>query len=208
MNVLVLQPHRPDTPTALLERAWALLGALVAAHPEHVIRTVQQPGIAINPLPGTYGPHAAVRNQFIDVYLQPWHDAVLWVDVDLISYPADILRRLLVLGGVSAPAIILDRAETFYDLGGFIENGRAFRPYRPWCMQPGPVVELESVGCLYVVPADVYRRGARYDPSGPHYGVEHHSVCQAAKRMGYPVRADLSIEARHAWLPDYGEALR
>lgn len=208
MNILVLQPYRLDTPKALRDRARALLDVMVAAHPEHAFTVVHRPGVVVDPLPGAYGPHAAVRNQLIDALLQPWHDTVLWVDVDLISYPADILRQLLALGGVAAPAIILDKAETFYDLGGFIEDGRPFRPYRPWCNQPGPVVELDSVGCLCVVPADVYRRGARYRPDGPCYGVEHYSVCQAAKDMGYPVRADLSIEVRHAWLPDYGEALR
>lgn len=208
MNILALQPYRPSTPPALLGRAAALFAALVAAHPEHTITVDRRPGVAVDPPPGAYGPHAAVRNAFIAASLRDCHDYVLWVDADLTAYPADLLRRLLSLGGVAAPAVVLDRAETFYDIGGFIEAGRPFRASRPWCNQAGPVVDLDSVGCLYTVPADVYRAGARYRPDGPRYGVEHYSVCQAAKAMGYPVRADLSVEARHAYLPDWGEELR
>jgi hypothetical protein len=206
MNILILQPYRPDIPWALLLRARQLLIALLEVHSEHTFDVVRAPGIADNPGPETYAPHAVVRNQFIETYLCPEHTDVLWVDVDLIDYPADIVRRLDAIrgGGIAAPAILCEGSKMFYDIGGFIEDGRPFTWQPPYTQQPGPVVDLDSVGCLYLIPAAVYRAGLRYAPTGPGYGVEHYSVCQGAKeRLGLPVRADLSIVATHARLSKY-----
>jgi len=206
MNILILQPYRPDIPWALLVRARHLLIALLEAHSEHTFDVVRAPGIADNPGPETYASHAVVRNQFIETYLRPEHTDLLWVDVDLIDYPADIVRRLDAIrgGGIAAPAILFDDTQIFYDIGGFIEDGRPFAALPPYTRQPGSIVDLDSVGCLYLIPAAVYRAGLRYAPTGPAHGVEHYPVCHGAKEcLGLPVRADLSIVATHADVPKY-----
>jgi hypothetical protein len=205
-NILILTPFRPSTHPALVARAAVLADALIAAHPEHPFIAVRMPVAGIHTGP-RYSAHADARNTLLDLAPLGWADLVLWADVDLIDYPADLVRRLLALDGIAAPAVVM--RGRFYDIGGFIQPGGApFRQDAPWCAQPGPVVDLESVGCLYLAPAWIYRDPPemRYRPDGPAYGVEHHSVCSAARALGVPVRADLSILAEHAWPPDYGEA--
>ena len=74
-----------------------------------------------------------------------------------------------------------------------------------WFDATDRVVELDSVGCCYVIPTAVYRAGARYaDTPG---ATEHLAVCQAVRRQGRRVLAHVGIRATHAYLPDYGEAL-
>lgn len=202
MKIAILQPYRPETPRAQLNTAASLLVMLIAAHPEHTFIVTRRPGV---PRAGAgaapYAPHADVRNQLVET-LSADVDRVLWVDVDLVDYPAATLRRLLAVApdGIAAPAIVYGDTGRFYDIGGFIERGRPFRARAPWCDQPGPIVELDSVGCLYLAPAWIYRApmSARYAPTGPVYGVEHWSVCHAAIRAGCVVRADLSLIATHA----------
>lgn len=42
-SVLILQPYRPDTPPALLQRGGALLDALMAATPDHQVTVLRGP---------------------------------------------------------------------------------------------------------------------------------------------------------------------
>jgi hypothetical protein len=210
MRIAILQPYRPDTPPALLDRSADLLDALIAAHPEHQFDLHRAPATS-DAGPEKYAPHAAVRNQYA-AFLGPAHDYALWVDVDLTDYPADFISAALALNpdGVTAPAVLLEHTETFYDIGGFVEpGGRPFVPHPPYTRLQGPVVDLESVGCLYLAPARLYTAwGLRYRPDGPVYGVEHHSVLSEASRRGTRVVADLSLVARHAYLPRYGQPMR
>jgi hypothetical protein len=110
----------------------------------------------------------------------------------------------------------------FFDVAGFVEDLRWARFDEPWFDQPGPVYSLDSVGSLYVVNAEIYRRGARhtadkYSEEFVRRGMnwkpgmvamnqrmpancftEHFSVCQWAKDHGLPVRAFEDLIARHA----------
>jgi hypothetical protein len=108
--------------------------------------------------------------------------------------------------GVTAPAVVLDRyVDRFYDTLGFLEQGKQARLYPPWFDQAGPIVELDSVGSCYIIPATVYRDGARYrDHAG---ATEHLSVMQACRDAGRRVVANLSLTAVHAYLPEFGEPL-
>ena len=207
MHVTILQPYRPDTPPALIDQAMDRIDDLIAAHPEHRVTVVRGPATA--DAPGRYGPHAAVRNAML-MYVPLDADAVLWVDVDLIAYPATFIAEALARnpGGITAPVVTLDHSpDRFYDIGGFIAPGGVpFTLHAPWCDQPDNELALESVGCMYLAPAHIYRDwGLRYAPTGPVYGVEHYSVCKAAADRGVPVRAYRDLVAVHAWLPDYGK---
>lgn len=208
MNITILQPYRPDTPPALVEQAGALIKRLIDTT-DAAIAVVRGP--ATSNAPGRYGPHAAVRNALLP-YIGPDEDYALWIDVDLIDYPADFVTQALQRnpGGITAPVVILDRHdERFYDIGGFIApGGTPFGMDAPWCNQPTNELILESVGCMYLAPAHIYRDWElRYAPTGPVYGVEHYAVCKAAADRGVPVRAYRDLRAIHAWLPDYGVEL-
>lgn len=246
MNILVLQPVRPSNPPELRAMADALLARLQGSNSGMQFDIRQDDtALAIPPHPSLYMRHATVRNYMLDTYLKPEHDMVFWVDSDLIDYPADLPTQLITaarqwqwrdvqtrtelgqaLMSLSVPAIIIAPlvllSETsgwkdrFYDIGGFIEHGNRARIYPPWFEQNGDVIELDSVGCCYLAPAELYRwQGvavgqavigayARYAPPPTDYYVEHWSVMQQARKRGYRICCLTTARAVHAWLPDYG----
>lgn len=221
MRVLVLQPIRPDHPPALRAIADRLLARLEGHNPGMTFDIRQDD--ARLPIPdhsSKYIRHVTVRNYMIDTYLTPEHDAVFWVDSDLIDYPPDLPVRLHTANpnGVTAPLALLSPtsglgADRFYDIGGFVEKNRSAGMYPPYFEQQGAVIDLDSVGCCYLIPAAVYRAGVRYEPppcdrwatdGRTEYRVEHNSVMEAARRLEYPVRCLTTATAIHAWLPDFG----
>lgn len=210
MTILLLSPYRPDTPPALLTQAAALRDALIAATPEPVEVAARPIDGRLLPEQPKYGPHATARNAMIDAFLRPEHRWVLWVDIDLIAYPATFAIEAMARNplGITGCIPLLDHLNRrLYDIGGFLDwDGSPGRPDHPWFDQPGPAYDLQSVGCLYLIPAWLYRApvGLRYRPDGPVYGVEHPSVCQGALRHGVKIRAYDDLTAVHAWLPDYG----
>lgn len=207
MNLLILQPIRPNHPAALRVQADAALRSLII--PEDWTATICQDDTLITPAPSPsiYAKHAAVRNHMLDTYLKPEHDLVLWIDSDLIGYPTDLINTLYAAnpGGIAAPFVFLDRHPgRFYDVGGFIEKGRRFGLTAPYCRQTGDVVTLDSVGCLYLAPAALYHAGVRYSAPPTDYYVEHWSVMQEARERGYTIVGLRDVHATHAYLPDFG----
>jgi len=118
---------------------------------------------------------------------------------------ASIVAPMAVLDPSPARLAAYPVAEQFYDIGGFLEPRGGMlhraRMFPPWFDQTGPVIELASVGCCYLIPAHVYRRGVRYAPPGIPGPVEHWSVMRQA---GLRVCARTDVRVIHAWLPDYG----
>lgn len=220
MRILVLQPIRPDHPPSLRKQAAILLGRLERANPDMTFDIVQDDArLAIPDHPSRYIKHATVRNYMIDTYLTSDHDAVFWVDSDLIAYDADLPSRLHTAnpGGITAPLALLADPnpygrDRFYDIGGFVECGRSADAYPPYFRQVGDVIALDSVGCCYLAPAALYRDGARYEPppcdrwatDRMEYRVEHNSVMAQARERGYRVCCLTTARAIHAWLPVYG----
>lgn len=211
MSILILQPVRPTNPPALRAQADALLRALVAANPDLSFDVAQDDSAVDVPAhPSLYMRHATVRNYMLDRYLTPQHTHVLWIDSDLIAYPAALPQLLLdaAPGAIVAPFALLDKwPNRFYDIGGFIEHGNRARMWPPFFDQDADVIELDSVGCCYLAPASLYHAGVRYSPPPTDYYVEHWSVMQEAKARGYRVCALRDVRAVHAWLPDYGLGL-
>lgn len=214
-RIIVMMPCRADLNPALKQIAKAGLYRLVVANPglELSLCYYENTGGPEEARPeGTrYGGNAWARNQCLE-YINPTDDYVLWVDADLVCYPPDILTTLITryAGAVSAPMVFLDQfhGPRFYDIGGFIEAGQRARMEPPYFAQEGRDIELDSVGCMYLIPADVYRQGARYEPipeDSPY--TEHWSVMQAAKEQGYKIIAARDLVAWHAYLPDFGEDL-
>lgn len=208
MNILILQPTAPQHPPALQEIAARLLARLPEANPGLMFDiAVDDTAVPIPASPSLYAKHAAVRNYMLDTYLKPEHDRVLWIDSDLVDYPANLPALLLEANhdGIAAPLVLLDQCgPRYYDIGGFIEEGRRFRMVPPYCTQTGPLWELDSVGCCYLIPAWLYREGVRYSPPPTDYYVEHWSVMQEAKAKGVKIVALRDIVAKHAYLPLFG----
>lgn len=157
---------------------------------------------------GRFSAHARARNALLGSIDLGAYDYLYWIDVDIIQWPVGLLDWALDHNpdGVSAPAVALHRyADRFYDTWGFLEHGQPARLYPPWFDGAGPILDMDSVGCCYLIPAAIYRDGARYrDTPG---ATEHLSVMQAARAQGRRVLANLDFRAVHAYLPDYGEAL-
>jgi hypothetical protein len=228
MTILILQPIRPSNPPALREKADSLLARLEGANPGLTFDICQDDSAVEVPAhPSLYMRHATVRNYMLDRYLRPEHTHVLWIDSDLIDYPAELPSLLMAAapGAIVAPFAMLDKwPNRFYDIGGFIEQGNRARMWPPYFDQDGDVIELDSVGCCYLTPAELYRESiefhdddpapglawakrlpaVRYTPPPTDYYVEHWSVMQQAKRRGYRVCALRDVRVAHAWLPDYG----
>jgi hypothetical protein len=183
------------------------------------------------PLRGQPHPHrqsaiAEIRQNMIDRHLRDerW---VFWVDADLVDYPANLIEELIsrAEGGIAAPLVLLEGDLSdpaypagfgpgrFYDIAGFIEQGRWARFTQPYFDQIGPVYQLDSVGSCYLINADLYRAGARHtvdhatntflsgksqwsadsihqNQVGPANSyTEHYSVCEFTRNAGLPVRA-------------------
>jgi hypothetical protein len=155
---------------------------------------------------GRFSAHARARNALLDACDLGAYDYLYWVDIDIIRWPDGMIAWALAHNpdGVSAPAVLLHRyQDRFYDTLGFLEAGAEARLYPPWFDQAGPVLDLSSVGSCYIIPAGVYRDGARYaDTAG---ATEHLSVMQACSGQGRRVVANLALRAVHAYLPEYGE---
>lgn len=178
---------------------------------------------------------AAIRQAMVDRHLKDerW---VFWVDADIADYPPHLIDELIVRaeGGIAAPIVLMQGVATeplsnkfgfgpgrFYDVAGFVENGRWARFTKPFFDQPGPVYQLDSVGSCYLVNADLYRHGARHeadfasrkfvenDSSWPDDSIarnqagtansfsEHYTLCEFTRRAGLPVRAFSDLVAYH-----------
>ena len=207
MKVLVATPARASTPEKLLDTSKAIYESLTFPHRARALFMNKYP-----PAKGKYANNARARNELLDSLLKPEYTHILWLDVDLVTVPPDIIERLAEIGEehIMAPFVLMEPcwqfgAHRFYDVGGFVKDGGGFDLWPPYC-DGGDLVELDSVGSCYLVPADVYRRGARYEPEADE--VEHLSLMKQARGMGYRIFARRDVTALHAYLPKYGVQLR
>ena len=206
-NILVLVPVKLGLATALHERAGVLAQALTAheylteGHQiEAYLRVCSETGDE-----RMYSGHAAARNAMLDLYLQPAHTHVLWIDADLVEYPNDLATRLHACSstGIIAPFPLIEGGALFYDTRGFVDtSGRRATHEVPYIEGDG-LIPMWAVGCCYLAPAAIFQSGQRYTlVSGE---TEHYSVCAAALGMGYTVQATRRINVWHANLPKFGE---
>jgi GT2 family glycosyltransferase len=235
-SVLVLTPVNPLLEEHVLDRAKEL--AHRALKGMRNCRVVYD-NVGEAPPRGATFPHrlaalTPLRQAMVDRHLRDerW---VFWVDADLVDYPAQLIDELIhrAEGGIAAPLVIMEGDASsppsregfgpgrFYDIAGFVEQGRWARFTPPFFDQPGPVFELDSVGCCYLVNADLYRHGARHelDPASAAFIAEkgvwekdtihknqrgpansfsdHYTVCQFTRKAGLPVRAFGDLIAYH-----------
>jgi hypothetical protein len=88
---------------------------------------------------------------------------VLWLDVDVIEYPPDVIERLLATGkDVVTPNCVRDYGGTSFDLNAWRDHGRR---HLHDLRGEGPLVPLDSVGgTMLLVRADVHRDGVVFPP--------------------------------------------
>lgn len=100
-------------------------------------------------------------------------DWVLWLDVDVVEYPADIVERLLAAGKeIVQPNCVYEYGGTSFDLNAWRDRGRL---HLHDLRAEGDLVPLDSVGgTMLLVRADVHRDGLVF-PCFP-YGLANPKV--------------------------------
>jgi hypothetical protein len=226
MNILTIIPIRPGLNPAIRAMSLAASAAMLDANPGHTINllldTWPEPSQAGDNTP--WNRVGRVRNRVLSQINLSTYTHLLWLDADVIRYPADMPSRLLAANadGMTAPLVLVDHwGERFYDWAAFIERGTAHiergnrwriagrnlqhdPPY--WAEAPATeLVEMDCVGTVTLVPTDIYRQGARYDPQEPAY-TDHWPIAAACLARGRRVICHRGVVAYHANLPEYGEA--
>jgi Anp1 len=115
---------------------------------------------------------ARARNQLLFRALDD-EDWVLWLDVDVIDYPSDLIERLLAVGlDIVHPHCVIAPAGPTFDLNGWSDHGRkSLSDFRG----SGRPVRLDAVGgTVLLVRADVHRDGLIFPPF--RYGVENPAI--------------------------------
>lgn len=113
-------------------------------------------------------------------------DWVLWIDVDVIDYPADILHTLLSYRReIIQPHCVRERGGPTFDLNAWTDGGSGTLHDLRGAAQP---VRLESVGgCMLLIRADLHRDGLVFPTF--RYGLR-----SAAIRSPHPVWGEGEIE--------------
>lgn len=90
-------------------------------------------------------------------------DWVLWLDVDVVEYPADILQRLLAVGrSIVTPNCVTDYGGPSFDRNAW--RGRGHHVLSDLRAE-GELVELDTVGgTMLLIRADLHRDGLVFPP--------------------------------------------
>ena len=93
-------------------------------------------------------------------------DWVLWLDVDVIDFPPDIVERLLATGrSIVQPHCVLDYGGPTFDRNAWRDHGRL---HMDALREEGTLVRLDAVGgTMLLVRADIHRDGLVF-PSFPY----------------------------------------
>ncbi|HZQ96003.1 MAG TPA: hypothetical protein VFA67_13395, partial [Candidatus Sulfotelmatobacter sp.] len=134
-------------------------------------------------------------------------DWVLWLDVDVIEYPADILEQLLATGkDVVHPHCVKAFGGPSFDRNAWRDQGRL---HLEDLRQEGPLVRLDAVGgTMLLVRANLHREGLIFPPFA--YGrpnprirrdtpeLETEGLGLMAQDMGYECWGMPHLEIRHS----------
>ena len=133
-------------------------------------------------------------------------DWVLWLDVDVIEYPRDIIHRLLAAGkDILVPHCVKDYGGFTFDCNAWRDRGRL---HLDDLRGEGDLVELDTVGgAMLLVRADLHRDGLIFPPFP--YGAGHPAAREGqgeieteglgimAMDMGYRCWGMPNLEVRH-----------
>lgn len=212
--MLIAQPQRVKTNPRFVQRSRELVNGLTYEPRVYVVHLNNEHCRAGEP---KYAPHARARNGLVEQNIIGGdYSHVLWLDVDIVTAPADLIERLAAVSmtDVVAPMVFVERLDPeqppskanggwFYDIGGFVHEGQWTNMWAPQWLYATDVVELDSVGSCYLIPADVYCEGLRYSAHGRR--VEHESFMAKVRESGRRVLVDTTTTVEHAFLPRFGE---
>jgi peptide chain release factor subunit 1 len=155
---------------------------------------------------------ARARNHLLFRALRE-HDWVLWLDVDVVEYAADILQQLIALDlDIVHPHCVLEYGGPSFDLNAWCDSGRRHMED----LRGRGRVRLDSVGgTMLLVRADRHRDGLVFPPffygvrsrwvrsphpqRGEHLGeIETEGLAIMAKDMGIECWGLPDLEIRHA----------
>jgi hypothetical protein len=203
---------------------------------------------------GDYTPWSRVkriRNMMINKYPIKNYDYLYIIDSDIIDYPHNFLTRAVGLNpnGITAPLALIQNSVIFYDWCGYqkkdatsinskyakyiLDKGcksRNFNLSPPYVDDSSRLVEIDCVGCTYVVPTWVFSSSygdsqqellqvfelskvknhkikeniVQYEDH-PTF-TDHYTICTALRSNGGKVLMDTGSAAYHADLPLFGES--
>jgi peptide chain release factor subunit 1 len=139
---------------------------------------------------------AKARNYLLSRALNE-EDFVLWLDVDVIDYPPDVLKRLLAHGkSMIQPDCVTTPGGPSFDRNAWVEKGaRYIHDFRGL---PSPQ-RLDSVGgTMLLVDADLHREGLVFPPFAfgeRHPAIRDHNPCLPPGRAGEIETEGLGIMA-------------
>jgi peptide chain release factor subunit 1 len=132
---------------------------------------------------------------------------VLWLDVDVIEYPPNVIEKLLATGKqIVHPHCVLEYGGETFDTNAWRDHGRI---HMDALREEGDLVKLDAVGgTMLLIKADIHRDGLVF-PSFP-YGrassfvrpgrgeLDTEGLGIMAKEMGYQCWGMPNLEIRHA----------
>jgi Anp1 len=142
---------------------------------------------------------AKARNHLLFRSLED-QDWVLWLDVDVIDYPPDLLQRLIATGrDILHPHCVTDPGGPTFDRNAWREHGKVHMDQ----LRGGPdLVRLDSVGgTVLMIRADIHRDGLVF-PSFPYGGAS--SAVRRPHPLGPAVRGEIETEGLGIMAIDMG----
>lgn len=163
---------------------------------------------------------AKARNDLLQATLEPHHDWVLWIDADVIDYPADVATRLIATGErIVVPNCVLDPGGPSFDLNSFLSTAtpsrvELYRHVKDGLLQPPAYwayrrhlddlryldrVPLNGVGgTMLLVDADCHRAGLRFPELPYRHLIETEAFGQMARDAGITPIGLPKLEILHA----------
>lgn len=130
---------------------------------------------------------AQIRQKMIDKYLGE-EDYVLWIDADIISYTRETIDKLISVSkefkAITAPLVLIQGSMQFWDIAGFIHAGQWASRTEPFFKSNDTYLEMQSVGCFYLVPAKIYQI-QKYIPVIKPQWTEHYNICKNNRVICY-----------------------
>lgn len=134
-----------------------------------------------------------VFNWALELVDYEWTDYVLFLPCD-IRFGPDLLARLLAHHApIVAPFVYQNGF--FYDIWAFSRNGHNFLPFGEGSTEElfgADLIEMETIGGVTLIDADVLRAGVRYSKENVDRG-----LCEAARVAGFTVWADPTLHVYH-----------
>lgn len=180
METLVLIPTKPNIEKPIYERSEGLIATELNGFKvvrdfsgkgdRGIQQTVREKALRI----------AQVRQKMIDENLRD-EDYVLWIDCDIIDYTRGTIEELIrvshELDAITAPLILIEDSMQFWDIAGFIYKGNYISRKPPFFNTEDEYIEMDSVGCFYVVPSSIYKT-RKYIPVIAPFNTEHYNICK------------------------------